>query len=260
MTRIIDDYLNDIRRRLSHLGLRERDAVLEEIRLHLESEVARLRSEDKRLSKDEGALQATNSFGDPEEIGVAYGAHGGVINRTTGEMLLEVALLTTRAAGRGLRGTLKWTGIVLAIILGISLILVLAGLVFADNVIDTFQDDIRQNTPHPLYDYDGVWLGTENAHTETTMDSFQVRQGVREFTIDFRIQPLGGPEPTGCAQITLTDPDGSVAYDSGTDCDADSRELTLNQQGTWQVRYTYVAFQGSVDVEAYYFEEVSSQP
>ena len=108
MSKILDDYLRDVRRNLSHLPVRERDAVMAEMRDHLVTEARRLRHGDSGLSDDEAMLQATQAFGEPEEIGVAHGPRGGVVRRSTGEHLLDVAILTSRAAGRGAKGVLKW--------------------------------------------------------------------------------------------------------------------------------------------------------
>jgi hypothetical protein len=259
---IMSDYTRDIRKGLAHMDVRERDAVLKEIRVHLGEAVAQLQAEDPKLSPDEAAIKATYAFGNPRDIGVAYGGDNGigVINRTTGDRLLEVAIVTGRVAGtvavttgRGIKGVLKWAGISIAAILGITVVLLLGTLVFAGGVIDTFQDDIRENTPRPLYQYSGSW-GVTEPHTETRTDSFQIREGVRDFIIEFNIRPDDGG---GCTRITLT-AEGSTtpAYDSGTGCGETSQTLTLSDKGTWTIQYTYVAYVGSVSVGAYYFEEV----
>lgn len=254
MSKIIDAYLRDVRSKLNHLPIRERDAVLEEIGQHLKTETKRLRQEQPTLSADEADLQATHAFGDPDELGVAYGAGGGVVNRTSGELLLDVAVLSSRAAGRGVKTTLKWTGIICGGILAIALVLLVIGLAFTGTMIHTFQDDIRENIPRPLYDYHNSWDAME-PHTATESDTFALREGTREFIFSVQIRPDTTAE-FGCARVVLTAPDDSTAYDSGVDCDPVDRSLTLNQEGTWSVEYIYVAYSGSVDVSAIYFEQV----
>lgn len=252
MSRIIDEYLREVRSRLNHLPIRERDAVLEEIGQHLKAETKRLRREEPNLSADEAQLRATHAFGDPDELGVAYGARGGVVNRTTGALLLDVAVLSSRAAGRGMKSTLKWTGIIAASILGLALILLVVGLTFTGTMIHTFQDDIRENIPRPLYNYQNSWGPAP--HTATESDTFELREGTREFIFTAQLRPA--TDGIGCARVVLTAPSGSTAYDSGLSCDPVDRSLTLNQKGVWTVEYTYAGYTGSVEVRAVYFEEV----
>ncbi len=256
---IIRDYLKHVRSRLQHLGLRQREQVLSEIQDHLELEVARLRREDSSLSADEAALKATNAFGDPGEIGVAYGAGGGVVNQTTGERLLDVAVLSGQAAGRGVRGVFKWTGITAASIVGVLLVLAVASLVLAEQLADTFQEDIRdayalelEAIPHPLYFYEDVW--SSDAHTDVRSDTFGVRADIKEFHFEILLEPAGDVSDAGCVKVRLLDPNGEAAYDSGNACNGDHRVFRLHEPGTWTVEYTFLAYAGQVQVEASYYE------
>lgn len=245
---IIDDYLRQIRKRLSHLPLGEQEAVLTEIRDHLETEAAALRRADRTLSRDEAALRATHAFGAPEEIGVAYGAQTTVVHRTTGEVLLRVAAATGRAAGRGAKGVVKWTLISVLVLLGIGTIIAVAALFFVGDLADTFQDDIREAVPRPVYHYEGHWDVTDpqvNSHADT----FQLGSRAKEIRIGFATSP-----EAGCLAIQLVSPSNQVTDINGNGCSATDKMLTITEQGTWTVRYTFAAYSGSVDVEAHAFE------
>jgi hypothetical protein len=246
---IMDDYLNQIRKQLRHLELSERDQVLAEVRGHLTDEVARLRKADKSLSRDEAELKATHAFGEPEELGVAYGPRGGVIRKRTGERLLEVAVLTGRAAGRGVKGTLKWTGIAAAVLLGAGLIVFISLLFFASDIAETFQDDIRESIPREVYSYSGSWA-VPNSNNGVVTDSFQIGEHVKEFEFHASTTP-----ETGCLAIQLQSPSGQVMDINGNGCQPTDRDTTYTESGTWQIRYTFIAYTGSVSVDAYAYEK-----
>lgn len=252
MSKILEDYLRDVRRHLKQLPIRERDAVLAEIRDHLQSEARRLCAADKRLSGDEAMLQATNAFGDPQELGIAYGPQGGVVRRSTGEQLLDVAVLTSRAAGRGVKGVLKWTGIAAAVLLGAALIALIATLVFAGEIINTFEDDIREAVPHPIYHFSDDRELTD-PRSGVTQESFQVADDFREFKFFLETDP-----EAGCVQVQLTSPSGEANDVTAGSCDAVSRSTTYTEHGTWTVRYLFAAYAGSIDVNAVGFKSARS--
>ncbi len=257
MSNIIRDYLNDVRRRLHHLGLRERESVLGEIEDHLGAEVARLRAADKELSADEAALKATNAFGDPSEIGVAYGAPGvpgGVVNQTTGERLLDVAILSTQAAGRGAKGLVKWTGIAAASIAGALLLFAIVFVIFGEETLNRLYDDAKEAQAHRLYSYSGAW-SISNSNTDHFTIGFDVGPDMKQVEMWFTILPA---EPSGCARIQLKAPDGTVAFDSGTGCNGIQQQILISQPGTWQLEHTYVAFHGIVSIHGYYYERAES--
>lgn len=261
MSHRIDDYLNDLRKNLGHMDHEERDAVLAEVADHLRQESERLQAANPTWSENQAAMNAIESFGPADEIGIAYGGSQdpvGVINQVTGERLLEVAQVTGRVAGkvavvggRGLKGLLKFAGIAALVIIGAATVLAVAGLFFAGTVATVFQDDIREAVPRPLYGYSASWYSPDT-ETRTFTESFDVREGMKEFWIDMDIHG-----DAGCAQIRLMDGDGDVRYDSGQVCGdrSGSGQRTFSEKGTWQVEYTFVAFAGHVDVEAMYFEE-----
>ncbi len=264
MSQRIDDYLNDLRKNLGHMDREERDAVLAEVEDHLLQESERLQAANPKWSNEKAALNAIESFGPADEIGVAYGGSKdtvGVINQVTGERILEVAAVTGRVAGkvavvggRGLKGLLKFAGIAALVIVGVATILVVAGLFFAGTVATVFQDDIREAVPRPLYGYNQYWGGATDVQTSTTTERFDVRGDVKEFWIDMDID-----SSQGCAQILLTDPSGDIRYDSGTVCNGDhaSREFNFSEEGEWTIRYSYTAYAGQVVVEAWYFQSAN---
>ncbi|HET6399354.1 MAG TPA: permease prefix domain 1-containing protein [Candidatus Thermoplasmatota archaeon] len=244
MNRILSRYLDEIRMNLAGLGLREREDVLAEIAAHLEQAAAAHRGQQPGLSDDEAYLRATSDFGEPREIGIRHGPSGGVVRRSTGEVLIDVAVLSgrglgrgARAAGRGARAVLKWTAITAASLVAVAVVVALVVLVtFREPITAGIEEAAGSRT---VYAYNHMWpLSDPQAQVET--DSFDVRAGMR---LEFQVQT----EPTtGCAAIQLIAPDGSVAYQNGSGCSGVDVTRQLTQSGTYQVRYAYVAFSGAV--------------
>lgn len=242
MNPILRKYLDQVRRNLSGIGLAEREDVLGEIRAHLEQAAADERSRNPDLSEDEAFLRATSGFGEAKEIGIRHGPQGGIVDRTTGEVLLDVAVLTgrgigrtARAAGRGVRSVLKWGAIATAALMIIAVIVVVA---YREPITENIE---QQRDTRRVYEYQRSW-GDQDLQTKVETDSFDVRPGrVVDFTVS--VQAL-----RGCGGIQVTGPDGAILYQNGQGCDATSVTRTWSQTGTYEVRYTYVAFAGIVSL------------
>ena len=246
---ILDDYLDALKLQLRHLPLSQQRQVLAEVRAHLEQDIDGRLAEDKRLSKDEAALQATHGFGDPKDIGVAYGANGGLVRKSTGEVLLHVAVLTGRGVARTVRTTVKWTGIALLVILVLATAAAIAAAFIASDLIQEYKDEIVESIPRPVYGYQGNW-SLPDAQASMRTDTFQVSTDARGFDLRFDVQPTHG-----CLQLVVTAPDGSVAYQSGQGCSAYTHQMHGAQQGSWRIQYTFLAFTGRVNAEAYEYLE-----
>ena len=259
MNRVLEDYLLDIRTRLTELPYKDQDAVLGEVRAHLGSAIEEDRRKNPGLSDDELALAATAAFGDPDEIGVAYGPKGGLVRKSTGQVLLRAAVLTGRAAratgkaaGRGARSTLKWGGIVALVVLGAALVLVVVGAFVFTQLADTYHDEIVEAVPHQVYSYQAAWPLSQS-NTNPKQDSFSVPANSKEFRITFTTAPQAG-----CAAIQLTSPSGTVTSVNGNGCSAYDQQSTYTETGTWQVRYTFVAYAGSVSAHAESYQKAAS--
>jgi len=239
--RILDDYLDDVRRRLGHLTPDERDAVIGEMRAHLVDKIDALLKADPALSRDDAALRATHAFGTPDEITVQYGPQGGIVKSSTGETLLRVAALggrALRATGRGLGRTLKWTALVFAITIS-------AALIAATVVVVVFDDEIRGLIPHTIY-AKGEYYESRNG---TLNESFDVPSVYHTFQLQIYTY---GQDETSCVGVNLTSPDGdvidlSVRSPTGGCYDL-HRELTFAQPGRWHIRYDFDAYSGWIDV------------
>lgn len=246
--RLLDDYLDDLKVQVRRLKLSEQRQVLAEIRSHLEEDIAERRKANKKLSVDEATLKATHAFGEPKDIGIAYGADGGVVRKSTGEVLLHVAVLTGRGVARTVKGTVKLVGILLAAFVVIGLII--AGI--AAFVLVEYKDEIAESIPRPLYTYEKSW-DPPFAQTSTQTGSFQMSTDATGFDITFETSPQ-----TGCVSITLFKPDNSVAYSSGEGCSAINEHLHFSDLGQWRVQYAYAAFTGTVEVHAYQYRSNDS--
>lgn len=251
MNRIVDDYLLELRTRLSELPFRDQDAVLGEVRAHLAADIEDRRRKAPKSSNDELALAATAAFGDPDEIAVAFGPQGGLVRKRTGEVLLRAAVLTGRAAratgraaGRGAKSTLKWAGIVAAVLLGVGLVILVVVAFVGVQLANTYKEEIVESVPHPIYDYHSSWA-LSSPEAGPKQDSFSVPSDSREFRIAFTTTPQAG-----CVAIQLTSPSGAVTAVNGNGCSAYSQASTFTEVGTWKVQYTYVAFAGTVSAHA----------
>lgn len=245
---IRDDYLDDLTFQLKHLPDKERRAVLAEVKAHLAQETAALRKSNPALSEDEAWLQATHAFGEPRDIGVSYGSNGsagGVVRKSTGELVLQVAVLTGRGVARTVGTTVKWIliilGIVLATVLGIAVVL----LIVAGGVLIAYEDEISASVPRPIYGYQAAWPLTD-PQASTRTDSFQVSTDATGMDLLLEIAPQ-----TGCLAVQVYAPDNAVAYSNGQGCDDTSQQLHFAQQGSWRIVYTFAAFTGSVDISGY---------
>ncbi len=259
----IEEYLDALRKHLGSMARDERDAVIAEVQDHLEAESARLQSESSGMSDDVAAARAIDAFGPAGEIGVAYGGSEEtvrLINQETGEKLLEGIQVAGRVAGkvavvggRGLKGVLKFAGIGVLAVLAVATILTVAALLTAGTLATAYKDEITESIPRPLYSYGASW-GASAPETRNFTESFEVREGMKEFWIDI---DLWGD--SGCGTVRLLNPSGTVVYDSGSVCGdrTASGQRNFATQGIWTVEYTFVAYDGHVNVEAMYFEESS---
>jgi hypothetical protein len=246
---LLDDYLDDVKDQLKHLPATERSQVLRDVKDHLNQEIAALRKSNKGLSLDEATIKATHDFGDPRDLGVAYGSQGGVIRKSTGEVLLRVAVLASRGVARTVRTTVKWTGIVLLVLLALTVAVGITAAFIGADLLKEYKDEIATSVPRPIYGYSESWT-LPDLQTTVRMDSFQVSTDARGFDLFFDLRP-----ETGCLGVVVTNPSGTVAYQNGEGCDATSRQLHFAQQGTWSIQYTFAAFTGTAEAEAYEYLE-----
>jgi len=256
MNRILDDYLLDLRTQLLHLPYKDQDAVMADVRAHLGSDMAERKRRDPHLSDDELALQATAAFGAPDEIAVQFGPGGGLVRKSTGEVLLRAAVLTGRAAkatgrvaGRGAKAVVKWTAITALIVFVAALVV---GTVVLIEYKDTIAKGVQEATSiHSIYDHQGAYAASD-PRTMVMAESFQVGAKADHFDIGISAQPQ-----TGCLAIQLTDPSGKVAYSNGQGCSSTGEHLSFTQPGTWKIQYTFAAFTGSFSANAIEHDTVS---
>lgn len=239
--RILTDYLDDFASRLRHLPSGQRTQVLTEVRAHLEDDIRQRRAEDPVLSLDEATLQATEAFGEPSDLSVAYGASGGVVRTSKGQVVLRIAAATGRAVG----SVLKWVLIAFLVLLGLAVLAGIAVLFVAGGILTAYEDEIAGSVPRPIYSYDGSWA-LPDAQTRTVNGAFQVSTDATGFDLMISTDP-----GTGCLAVQVIAPDGAVAYSNNQGCEATQQHLHFSQQGSWRIQYTFAAFTGSVDVQAH---------
>jgi len=258
MTRILDDYLLEIRGRLRALPYAQQDGLVAEARAHIANDVAARRKADPTLSLQEAELAATAAFGDPGEVAAQPGG-GALVRKSTGEVLLRAAVLTGRAAkatgkaaGRGARSTLKWTGIVLLVLLVTGLLLVVVGAFVGTHLADTYHDQIVESVPHQVYRYSGVWPVT-SPNADVHQEAFTVPADSREVHVTFVSSPQAG-----CVAIQLTSPSGKVTAVNGNGCQGYNQESTFTETGDWHVQYAFLAFAGTVSAHAESYQRATA--
>lgn len=251
---IIEDYLLALRGALQQLDVRERDKVVREIRDHLKAETARLQAVDSGLSYDEAALKATAAFGDPKDIGLAYGPKPGLVRKSNGQLLLHLAVLAGRSAratgqvtGRAVRQTLKWTGVV-------ALILFVAILAVVLTVIITYKDTVNMGLEKATSYTDRTLVErSQSMQVETTtfQDSFEITS--RTVDSSFFLRITGS---TGCGFFTIVGPSGNTLYDTTGSCKDHQVETSFLEPGTYSITYRFAAFSGSLQVHGRAVEEL----
>ena len=251
MTHILDDYLDALKPHLRQLPLPEQRQVLGQVREHLEEDIRARRQADKKLSADEAALQATAAFGDPQDIGVAYRANGsgGVVRKSTGEVLLHVAVLSGRGVARTVGKTVKWTGIALGflILLGAVVFVILA--VAYQPTVEKGLEEAAKYRGRELLQRSGV----ADHETSVFSDSFTI--GAQTVSSDLIVQVVPTADPaSGCMTIVITGPNAARHYDSTGNCDRQSFQGSFTTPGTYTVEYRLVAFTGSYSVRGHVVE------
>lgn len=248
----VEEYLNALRRSFSRMDEEEREAVLVEIRDYLDQESERLRNLAPGLAKKRALAKAIEDFGDPEDIAVGYDDKReelAVINHRTGEWLLDLPTIggSGRArrfstTARALRVMIKYRGATALGLLGLAVVFLVAATFFADEA-----PGLHGDVDEVMYEYHGEW-GVKDATDASEVETFDVPDGVDGFIMKLDARP-----ESGCVRVQVEDPSGATVHDTGDVCDGDgsvSETLELDGLGTWQVRYTYTSFVGSVDVTA----------
>ncbi|MEK6974713.1 MAG: hypothetical protein AABY18_00060 [Candidatus Thermoplasmatota archaeon] len=251
----LDDYLDALKPQLRHLPFSDQRKVLAQVREHLQEDIQARLEEDRKLSVDEAAMHAAHNFGEPEDIGVAYGASGGVVRKSTGEVLIHFAILTGRGVARTLGKTVKWTGIALAFLLLLGGIIFLALAVVYQPTIEKGLEEATSYSTRVLVERTGMHDGD----TATFRDSFSITD--RTLTSDFQLRVTpGGGNTGGCMAIVITGPGDSKVYDSTGNCEVQAFRTSFTVAGTYSIEYRLVAFSGTFSVSGTATERVDEAP
>lgn len=241
MSGVIDDYLKAVERNLRLEDARKEHA-LRELRGHLQEKAADYAREDPTLPRHEAERRAVRDFGDASEVAAGYGADRSVVQPTGREMALRAG----RAFGRGTRTAIKWTGISLAFLLVVSLV-VGAWAYYEVKPI------VEKNAPYPVYGYDQRCTAT-TCSTAPVQQRFDVYAGAREVRMDLGVT---FEAPAGSVRITITDPNGKAVYDRTFTASIQGSSSTSEDArwaphtGQWSVTYSYTGFQGTIHLDIY---------
>lgn len=214
--RILDEYLARVRAELADLGDADREAVVDDMRGHLEQAISERMAADPTADLDSTTLEETRAFGEPAEIAAAHGGSG------------------ARKPSRP-RRVPRWA----LIAGGLVLLLVAAGI-----SIDLLEEKQQGFAP-----YERVNEGLVN-QTSSVNETFLVPPLTLDLSIyiDVRESPRS---PDGCAGLRITDPRGVVVLDEWDACGDMRHTLEFRPHGSggagpWRVEIQYRSFTGDL--------------
>ncbi len=244
---MIDDYLQTVRRNLD-LPMTRRDAIIDELRAHLDEAVQNEKAQDPGASDDDVQRRVLRDFGDPRQLAASYDEGTSTVATPRGRVALEVTGSIARSTGKVLK-------------FGILTILGIAGvvLVVAAFLVVFLADDIRDfaetHAPEPVFDHERTCTSPCNGALDS--QSFFIHNNAREVRFEFWISP--DPDNEVAAQlaslhITVTDPSGDVRFDrtfTGTEGHQHSHITWSPEAGDWSIEYEYQNWEGSLDTEVW---------
>ena len=222
---VIEEYLDEVRTHLQ-MPAEERDAVIDEMRLHLLDKMEQLRKAEPDRSEDELALQATHSFGEPAEIG----ARGPGASLPPSSPMQSFWRKTTKVA---------------VIAAGVGILLV-ASLILADIGAQTFG-----LVDHGTEANWTVYTRSNRLADQTSIenDTFFVPYAAQEVLLWITISPSANN--TGCGGLILRDPNAQTVLDDSQNCGRVDRYLRFETAGRWQIDYKFQDFTGNVTVSVH---------
>ncbi len=229
----LDTYLQELRAALKRLPADERAAVLDEVRSHLAEQVQELVAEGMDPGKAE-VLAAAN-FGDPKEIAAGYDEGTGELRANDAVLRVAkaaakgagtAAVATGRVAGKALPSLFKIMAAVVITCIVVSGAVAIVAVVMADEWAPWISDTIEENAAIEVYRRDMTNIGMRS-------DPFYVPADVQRLEISAFV--WDGPD---CAAFTVTDPNGTVQFDSGRLCENDDVRTTLPPiTGSWRITF-----------------------
>lgn len=223
---VLEEYLQRIRAALRDLDDDEQDAVVEEMRAHLETAIEQRMRDDPDATRESATLAETRAFGEPEEIASARLAS----RPPPAAFDLEPAPPRARRAWK------------VALALLVPLLLVGAG---AAVLAGEPRDD--NAPPKPRYER---FFEFSN-ETGVINDTVEVGADVAFLTFHIDV----GMVDVYCLHLRIVDPNGTAAFDEEL-CGASGQRITTSpaadgQQGTWRIEVRYEGIHGWLKLQAY---------
>lgn len=228
--RILEEYLDRMRVPLRDLDEAERDALLDEMRAHLETAIEQRVRDEPDMGLDAATLAETRAFGEPEEIAAARIAPGA----------------PSPSVVDGWPAPRRRRALVLAM---------LAPLLLIGFVVGTYYWVEEQHHPAPEPDVDYYRIFDFDNDTGVVNDTFNVTPDMTFVT--FRIEL--GLRPGQCLALRIVDPAGKPALDEPAMCsarDALTRQLSVSpradgQHGLWRIEARYTEIGGWMRIQAF---------
>lgn len=226
--KILEEYVGRVRAELHALADDERDAVIDEMRAHLEDAISQRMAVDGYTDLEAATLAETRAFGEPAEIGAARGV------AASAEPAVPPTLPT-----RPPRRFPRWAPYAAA-----GLIVLVAFVVAANagNSTEYFGKQFLFGEPYQA---------KLNATNQTGMinESFVLPEGTDHFRLHALVEPVAG-----CVGVRVTDPHGSFVLNEWDSCGAMNHTITLDPEnsgkiGRWQVEVRYTNFTGTLAIE-----------
>lgn len=258
MNRLIDDYLREVETSLRVDAARKRQ-IVDELRTHLAEKVEEVARAEPGRTIPEIEQEVLREFGNARDLALAYEPEGAIVlTNAAGDIVLRVDRAVgrgARVAGRGAGKALKW----LAISLAALLVIALGAGAWAYYEIKPYIPAIIEQS-EPTYQYFET-CGPTPCSGEAAADVFYVRPESTSVRLNLNAYYAHDPDDwderlgNGSVRVVVTDPEGTMRLDRTFDMSAEGRayyETTwVSAPGNWSIAYTFDAFVGRIDVNAY---------
>lgn len=235
--RKVEAYLKEVERTL-RLPRKDREAVIAELRGHIAERLREAHRDPAGLPDDDVEALVLRELGDARELAISYGRDTTIHTRRG-----EVAVRVARAVGRGTALTLKWLGIVAAVLL-------VVGLATAYVVYQEAKPTLAYDSRRMIYTSEVECTDLQACPPTPTSDSFDAPDDAHSVELS-----LNGRVERGSVRVQVWDSAGNSVLDktysaTTTSARIDERRSWAAAEGPWTVTVTPTAYVGTIMLQA----------